>query len=799
MTNTKSTCFISYCHSDIDENEIRFLSDIIKTNVRKTTEVFFDLDFGIGKRFQSFMKLLDEVDLVVMICTPHYKERTALGKEKGGGVGFEYDIIKTRYEKVIKEKKEKSNEYLSEREYNPFEVLPLIVKGDRKSSVPEDFLDNKSIDLTYYKVISKRSFIGESYKTLPQNIKTRFEKDIANVIGVLKTTYTIKQKRYEEALRETESLLKLDSLFRDTKADFKNPKHSDSKFEDALFVRTDVYKQIETQSAYFVIGRKGSGKSALTQVLPIRSHQRANPYFAVIDIYANRDINIHILYSFLNKDFISNSKHVFERIKCFKYAWALFFRLCVMNAIVKNKSTFTLSDFSQSKIKKMVDFLAQINKKNDNTTTDNTDSYFTYAFFNMERFMKRCIDEARRDDSYFMSDIIAQFNFENFIEFTIGKKISNELNEYLENLPTKFLITFDGFDTEIEKFREEGEYFEGDNLEEKVKFEIDWLHSLLLLVNDIKQMRTGMEILDEKLDFCITIPNHRYLEIIRNDIDSYRFQHRRKNLIWTGIELLIFLRKRLEILSDYRTRESSPWLSYREVLKNKFPYIPQLLEFEFNGRTIKIDLFLYVLRHTFWRPRDILLYFSHIIPLCKDSKDNEHTITSESIRSCIANLTFEIIKDDFKNEFKGTIRNLANILECFSRSKQILSFAEIESLLYNIPFEFAVPRKDKEMSLLDKIKYLYQIGFLGIKADRDIVERYNLYSSHIFIFNEGGKPFKKANKERIKEYSFIIHPIFSEYLELNTRENEFISEYTEDYILELEGYMRAANEDFALE
>lgn len=674
------------------------------------------------------------------------------------------------------------------------------MKGDYRSSIPVEFQDNKAIYLTYFKLTNRKTKQGEQEKVIPNNIKKKFEIDIAKIIDTLKANHRQKQKSYEEELKKNYDLLKMDSLFRDTKADFNNPKYSMDDYEDTLFVRTHVYKQIENQSAYLLIGRKGSGKSAITQVLPIRSQKFNSPYLGVVDIYANRDINFNVLYSFLNREFISDTRHIFNRLTCFRYGWALFFRICLMDLIEKKSTEADYSENNKKRIKKISNFINELNKKQTSTNTESKSSYFTYAFTSIQRFMNYTISQARKNEAFFMSDIDAQFNIIGYIDFSLGKDLAQELEEYLENLPQKFLITFDGFDTEIEKFREEGQFFEDDSLEEKVKFEIDWLHSLLLLVNDIKQMKTGKEILDEKLDFCLTIPNHRYLEILRKDIDSYRFQHRRKNLIWSGVELLIFLRKRLEILSNYKTIKKSPWESFEEIIKEKFPYIPEKIEFDFNGRLIKIDLFLYVLRHTFWRPRDILLYYAHIITLYKDCKDNGHTVSFEAIRTNIANLTFEIIKDDFKNEYKGTVRNLDEILECFTRVNQVLSFNEIENHLHAVAFDFVVVAKPEMRSdSLEKIKFLYQIGFLGIHASKEIKEKYNLFSHHIFIFSEGCKPLKKANKEKLREYHFIIHPLFSEYLELNTKNNEFISEYSQPYIMDLEGFMKASNDDFECE
>lgn len=788
--NNKSKCFISYCHSDTNASEVDYLVSLLKERMKKSTEFLYDEDLKIGKTFKAFMDMLNQVDIVILLSSPFYKERLHNRKT---GVGYEYNLILERYNKVLKEKKETENEFLSERTTNYFEVLPVVIKGDFYSSIPENFADNKGIDMSYLKVIKKKR--GSSIEfTVPKNIKTKFDKDIERIISEIRSSNRIKQPGYEKRLKDNYSRLNLDVLFKNTSADFKNDKYSGLEIIDTLFVRTHVYKQIEQQSSYYIIGRKGSGKSALTQVLPLRN---ANQYFSVIDIYANRDFYMNILFSFLEPEFKSDSSSVFSRIDCFKHSWALFFRICLLDSIIQQSKNNNLTELQTKQINRINKFIKGI-KTIDHDNNDVTKrGYFVYSFQSIIRFMKDCISKARKDDEYFLSDITLGFSLNNYLVFALGKDILRDLREFCEYLPKRFLITFDGFDTEIEKFREESAYFENKSFQEKVAFEIDWLHSLILLVNNVKQMGNNLDVVMDKLDFCITIPNHRFLEIERQDIDSYKLQHKRKMLIWSGLELALFLRKRLELLSGYRIKKKTPKDTLEEIMKAKYSHIPDPVIFTFNNNEIRMPLFLYVLRHTFWRPRDILLYYAHIITLCDDAKDNGYEVSMDTLRTNIANLTFEIIKDDFKNEYKNTVRNFTEIIEAFNKSNQILSFQEVEERITSIAFDYAVvPNDEIRSSILHKIKFLYATGFLGIKADKEMKDKFNLFSNDSFIFNESGKILKKVNKERLKDFQYIIHPLFCEYLEIVTTDNDFIMEYTWKYLEAQESLVRSSNEDF---
>ncbi|MDQ3749691.1 MAG: hypothetical protein M3367_11900 [Acidobacteriota bacterium] len=792
----KPTCFVAYCHEDNTREDIDFFINQLKRKTKKKCNILYDQDIDIGKRFKYFMDALDGVDLVIMVCTPKYKEKAEV---PSGGVGYEYQKISERYDAVLEEKKNLPNEFLTGMKTNFFDVLPVILK-DGFNSIPAKFSGGRAVDMSYFRTIEKK-ISGKPYLYVPNNIKNKFDADIEKIISNINTYSDLKQESYEETVEEVYDLLKIETLFKNTKADFDNPKYDLSNYEDILFVRTNVYKEVASQSAYFLVGRKGSGKSAITQVLPKREKTK----YEVININANRDTNLHIVYAFLNPKIISDTTNVFRRIECFKYAWGLFFRVCIMDLIVGLFYQDKLTDFQINNSKEIRKFIENINEGvKTEYPKEEKRNYFAFSFNRIGEFIDYCIDSARPD--LFEADIENKFNMQQYFEFSLGDKVLRELNIILENFRKGFLITFDGFDTEIEKFRDEKFYFEDDSLEAKVSFEIEWLHSLLLLINNIKQMER--DLLSEKVGFCLMIPNHRFLEILREDIDRYRFLHKRKFLIWTGVELVLFLRKRLEIgfydeeerkKNRSRIENKHPIETLREIMTSTITFLPETIEFEFNGKTLKMPLFLYVLRHTLWRPRDILIYYAHLLSIGLESLENKHEVTSETVRISVANSTEYVIRDDFIGEFKGTLRNFEEILNSFHRSKQKLSFEEIEEKIGTQDFNFvAAPNEAFHKDILQKVKFLYQIGFLGISVNDKLKERYDSFSNHVFIFNEGAKILSKATHETINEYEFIIHPLFCEFLELETKHNEFISEYTWSYIKDLEGYMTSSNADFEL-
>src|SRR5574341_1248852 len=96
--------------------------------------------------------------------------------------------------------------------------------------------------------------------------------------------------------------------------------------------------------------------------------------------------------------------------------------------------------------------------------------------------------------------------------------------------------------------------------------------------------------------------------------------------------------------------------------------------------------------------------------------------------------------------------------------------------------------QDKICQLISmkKIEFLYRIGFLGMMADKEMMTRLGLLTNHAFYFNEGDTPLGTISTEGFKKYQFIIHPIFSEYLALDTSQNELIMNYSWKYLHETE-------------
>jgi hypothetical protein len=100
----------------------------------------FDEDLPLGKSFDDFMALLDEVEVVLIFLTPSYKEKI---NEVDSGVHKEFSWIWKRYNELKdlqRSGKQSPNKI-------PFEIIPVLFSGSPETSIPEELKDLKYSNL----------------------------------------------------------------------------------------------------------------------------------------------------------------------------------------------------------------------------------------------------------------------------------------------------------------------------------------------------------------------------------------------------------------------------------------------------------------------------------------------------------------------------------------------------------------------------------------------------------------------------------------------------------------------------
>lgn len=771
-SSKRPVCFISYSHEDIDRETLHYIKMVLERQSDNGYKIFLDEDLQYGENIIDFIAMLEkDVDAVLLLLTPSYKRKII--ERIDGGVYNEYKIIVNRYQALEEQKKngKKTGEISGY-----FALFPILFSGTNKISIPDDISHLKYIDLTGLRATKNRR--GNPF--VPAIIERKYVPEILKVVSTLKVIGVLKSKTFDDLYDSY-----YPRLFVELKADWDNPRDNTQNYIETLFVKTYAYKKIKSQAIYFLIGRKGSGKTTIRDLFAFKMRDN---YVYHLSIIAN-EFKLEALYNLFE---VSRTKaettSVFPRLDCFSFAWDAFLTLCAMDALVKIRKSHALTPHQKRLVAPIVSFINEVSFTWSVGHFLESNAYFIYCFNKVIEFIDDCINGARPKEEFFYSDVQARFSHSRFLEFAFGIQNITAYNDIMKTLKKPFLISFDGFDSAFDNFRRDSIQRRAD-IKDRAMFEIEWLRSLVQLVLNMKQGPAHENPLHAQSDFCITVPHERFMEVTSTERDTYRYQNRFLALKWSGIELAILLRKRLEELAQCSTDGNKlPEERLNQVIKQAFKHIPIEIAFYFNDKYYQMPLFMYVLRHTFWRPREILLYYAQILSLAQALKKKGELIDTEVLRRTIKDTTRVIIKTEFINEFETSVINIEEIIGAFSRKKQVINYQNISSILSQLNFQFAYDTLP-ELNIDQKIEFLYRIGFLGVMADKEMINRLGLLTNHAFYFNEDEAVLNTVGSEGYTKYYFIIHPVFSEYLALDTSGNDLIMHYTWEYLHKMEAIL----------
>ncbi|MCX8491255.1 MAG: hypothetical protein ORN54_09330, partial [Cyclobacteriaceae bacterium] len=497
----KRTLFVSYSHDEIDRPKLNYLLEQVKKNAhgkdgrsKVTVDILIDLQaVQLGDSFEEYMELIDNhnIDAVLMIITPSYKSKVMNNQ---GNVAREFQAIMARNDReenaYLQLPKSDLNLYENIRK---FVILPVLFHGTSQNSVPNAICDKKKykyVDITDAIV---REFEG---KLVPVSSSQQALDDLANTIVVsLKNIGKEKDKVYQIRRAKIHT-----ALFANTKAGA-NP-----TLEQEVFARTRTYSLVLRQDTYFIVGRKGSGKSTLTEQLEL---QNKDLYAARIGIDFSK-ISLAFIFAFYtNPQFQSDAGATRGyRAEYLELVWQCFFLICL---IWQRRDIKSFSQWLKKEFK------------------DEVFNYGPQEFFNValsrsiERFaaFQNSTIVASRDT---LSSLSARLSSRHFIEHVFGKQIIKDIG--IEASKGKTLITLDGIDSAFHDYRMEYMRFGKQEADEyhqnRARVEVDLIKALIRFVVEVKAKPNDYPTLS-LCDFCITIPLDLYQEVKwHHERDSYQ-------------------------------------------------------------------------------------------------------------------------------------------------------------------------------------------------------------------------------------------------------------------------------------
>lgn len=759
----QSTVFVSYCHKDFEGDELHRLEYIIEILERKCNSqyriIWDKTHLTTGDDIDDFMvKTAENCDAAILLLSPTYKKKVE--NREVEGVFKEFNVLYSRYLTL----KERNNKLKL--------LYPIIISGSVMSAVPNEIKKIKHEDLSQLHLR-----ILPQFKTIqiPQQERRKTEDVIQRIHQAILASTIFKSPEFKQRSKSLQI-----KLFKETKSEW----HKEEYFStlENLIVKTRPLQAIKENKSQFIIGRKGSGKSTLVDVLP---------YIKKEEILFNIPISLDgfqldkmyaIFYT--SPELFASNNQVITKLKAFKYIWDVFLHLSILIRLaqlsneINDRRIHRISPFFKS------NFSLDIKTIKPKETKIYSDIYFS-VFHLLISFLKKSKVKASNDVnvSFSLSRLISLENFRNYCipdDFLIEK-----FGDILVRINQKPLITLDGYDTESDIFIREGHY-SGDS-ELRQEFQRIWLHSLMLLILDKGINGESENSFHEQFLYCITIPKDRFYSLRKVDRDSYR--HRGKFILvrWTGIELSILVRKRLEELSGYYTnKKSNPKERLLEINKNEYSQlnIPIIINYN-NNKQYSQELFLYVLRHSFWRPRDILFTYGMLLSAAEGMSKKNYKLDSSFIKTIVREAAADFIEREFINEFKATYKNFEDVIYVFWKSEQILNHAEIYRKLNSHNFE----ANDRLINLTDfnsKIEFLFDIGFIGVSVSEELKEKYNTHD-FAFTFNEGNFLKDKVKRPDYHSVLYVIHPIFRDFLRLEIdKDSPPVLLYDWDYLIKNE-------------
>ncbi len=749
----KSVCYFSYCWDNTTEIMEYLKSEVERKSNGKVQVIFDKKSFLYSEDFIKREKGIVSCDSVVVFFSPEYK-KIIDNRDITRGVHREYQLIKSKLQ----------NESDT--------IVEVLIKGNVKNAVTEEFSSKIVVDFSKGNVIGKNKngkiVVNALYKTEMTNL-------VSTIIR--KTTAARRRKDYDFESQEE----KYESLFCDTKSNGKLPKE--------CMYKTNAYTSIMAQRCAFIIGRKGSGKTTFFELLEKYEEDGKNNFddkYKVLKPINADYIDVYQVYAVLDK--YKDDRRLFSRPKMLQLFWNVYIYFCGIYIICLEEEACKVTDERQTVFRKIGNKIKRAFNIESFEAENIQETIFTQCVTVFEEFIsKHIVDFATA--KAFEASMVANFTVQNVFKKFFGKNLFSKFQLAVAQCEKRIMIALDGFDTLSEDFRIETNFMlqkENDKDKEeglrRAEFERIFYRSL---VKSVENMKHSNDSLIKNIHFCIVFPKDRLdqIETADRDISKVNFT----DLSWDAIELLEVVVLRLEYIFEVpHKKDKDLWNRLSYIMREYLSAIPEEVGIEINGTIQNVPLFEYLLRISFWRPRDILKYFALLYNVNQNMANPQfNKVDMETVKLSLNNKADDIIKTEFYNEYDKVFLNIGKVLLEFYGKNIILSAKELYAMLSKIPFitTFAF---DCEQTI-NKVNLLYELGVVGLRVPAKMARMKGIGSEWCFAFNEGLKPLELLEygfSPEATEIKFVLNPIFSKKLVLKFNTNEILGVYGKTYLIE---------------
>lgn len=544
------------------------------------------------------------------------------------------------------------------------------------------------------------------------------------------------------------------------------------------FVMTKVYRRTQENHRCLLIGGKGSGKTAI--LVGYRRQQAAALLTDVtIDIKAD-DFPIQTLFSFFYADAktrltksvkglpqISDLQEFIEPTRLATFAWKSSLICTAVYVAAKEMMNEDSTEFPLSRNEKqcLLDVCKQVEtwvgKTEDSPISLNFGSAAIYAllvycFGLVQDVINSAIEVETSSLAIILSS--ATHAISQLIQSPFGEpkieEAANIIRNSLKGNNKCILITLDKFDDFYDDFYKRTKNHDG--FSDRRQFLSMILEGLILATRDINRTNDY-----DWVDALLTVPMDKFLELELRERAQIEHTHVVR-LEWTPIELLEYVNRRIAYALDL------PEDQIDQAWQLLFPFDVT------NGsvRKVKEDSFLYIVRHTHWKPREVQMYLRQVLDLMEETGKPADELL---FRNAVRRQSEKIIQREFIEEYRVEYPRLLSVMNK-------LENVSLDSIM---PYEYlcdvlsGTSLNQNKMSPDEIVLRLFHIGMIGVRQvlARDIetngVVRQNQqliryrYSHNYWVQD----PFSQG-------VNVIFHPMFFEYLNIHHKEDYVINQLT---------------------
>ena len=542
------------------------------------------------------------------------------------------------------------------------------------------------------------------------------------------------------------------------------------------FINTQVYQQVRDERKCLLVGRKGSGKTAMLIGFRNENH-RDYLADADIDIIAD-EFPLEALFNFFYVEVVNqltkrtNAQatdlgRFLDPTRVAAYAWH---QSLVASALYMASNQILVDpdmgprlspgekrelEEARTKIAKLLGY----KKENIANGTGNNggqvlSSMLVYFFTNISEIIEEVVEEAGGSWAGMIAKITLRLTglLRSGTVVELRKPVQ-QIKYILDRYHKKVLLTLDRFDDFYDEFsyRHENDDF---RIEKRV-FLASMLKGLVIAARDLQRepAQYGW------MHMIFTIPMDKFLELQlreRADLESNHVVR----LEWTPLELYQMVNRRIALaLRLSEKEEQNAW-------KLIFPFDVT------NGtvREVREDSFLYLARHTLWNPREVQMYLNALFRTMAEKE-----MTEEVFRQVISEETENIIRREFIGQFMGEFQGLQKVLNKLGnvQLRTVMRYEDLCDKLSGMELFEEVRTPDKI------VLRLFHMGVLGIRANaqrdlfsRPVITQQRLEINYRYCFNtDENDPFSP-------NCDVCFHPMFFEYLNIRHEEPYVVNQLT---------------------